>query len=97
MRRLALVSLEHRRPGDPPVALGVASIAASLKKRGLPHQVFSENVAEPTVDTTALASRIIAAGFTDAAIGAFIWNEPQTHSLGRELSAAGLRICTAAA
>ena len=31
LRRFTIVSLEHVRPGDPPLALGVASIAAALR------------------------------------------------------------------
>ena len=47
MRRIALVDLLHARAGDPPISLGIASIAASLKRARVPHRVFAHNVAAP--------------------------------------------------
>ena len=47
MRRIALVDLLHARAGDPPISLGIASIAASLKRARVPHRVFAHNVATP--------------------------------------------------
>ena len=57
MRRIALVDLLHARAGDPPISLGIASIAASLKRARVPHRIFAHNVAAPPSNDESRAGR----------------------------------------
>lgn len=85
IRRFTIVSLDHIRPGDPPLALGVASIAAALRSAGVKHEVISVNVADGAPNFEDLTKRVIETECTDVAIGAFVWNEPYTQELSRRL------------
>ena len=88
-RSFALVGLDHIRPGDPPVALGLASVAAALQRHGVPHKIITANVANGAPDTHAVAQRVFDSGCSDVAIGAFVWNEPYVQDLTTALRTSG--------
>ena len=81
--RILLAGLEHLRPKDPRISLGVASIAANLARVGADFAVESVNVAsengsEP--DLAPLLARALSPDFNHKGaclmLGAFVWNEP---------------------
>ena len=94
MRRIALVDLLHARAGDPPISLGIASIAASLKRARVPHRVFAHNVATPQSREalTSLADAVADWRPHVAGIGAYVWNDLHLNPLARQLRARNVKV-----
>ncbi|KAJ1472287.1 hypothetical protein T484DRAFT_1840996 [Baffinella frigidus] len=93
-RRALLVGLEHLRPKDPRMSLGMASIVANLRRLDLPHDTHTFNVGDGAFDApTAFAPLVDAAmahgNRTDVIVGAFVWNEPYIHTLLADLRRKG--------
>ena len=89
-RRALLVGLEHLRPKDPRMSLGMASIVSNLRRMELPHEAHTFNVGDAAFDAPAAFAPLIDAAFsygsrTDLIVGAFVWNEPHIHTLLAEL------------
>ena len=90
MRRAILVGLEHLRPKDPRMSLGMASIVANLRMKNLPHEAHTLNVADPDFNAPAAFAPLVNAAMahgstTDLIIGGFVWNEPYLNTLLEEL------------
>ena len=85
-RPVVLVSLDWLREGDPPFALGCASIASSLRACGVHVRIVSDAVNRPGFSPDAFLTRVLEAvseaGIrTLVGIGAFVWCESEVQAL----------------
>lgn len=78
-RKLILISLDWTRPKDPPMALGHASILASLREKNIAVVEKSWAVNNPEFSVNSVADFIMSNRGTNQetylALGAYIWNE----------------------
>lgn len=86
-----LIILDHIRPKDPGISLGVASIMSHLKRKKIEHNVHIYNIAEET-QVDSLARRILDTIWShyndskyDLMFGGFVWNEPFLKRILNEL------------
>lgn len=92
-RVLHLIGLDHRRPKDPVLSLGVASVAAALRAAGVKHTTWSYNVADAAFCPDAVVSELLATSDdrADLWLGAFVWNEPYVQAITRKLKHSGYK------
>ena len=86
-----LISLDHIRPKDPRLSLGVASIISLLKHKKIEHNAHTYNIAEET-EVNPLARNILDTIWSqyndskyDLMFGGFVWNEPFLKTILKEL------------
>lgn len=86
-----LISLDHIRPKDPPLSLGVASIMSHLKQKKIEYNAHTYNIAEET-RVYPLARKILDTIWKsynhpryDLMFGGFVWNEPFIKMILKEL------------
>ncbi|XP_068757270.1 uncharacterized protein [Montipora capricornis] len=86
-----LISLDHIRPKDPGLSLGVASIISHLKSKRIEYNAHIYNIAEE-MKVYPLARNILDLIWGqyndskyDLMFGGFVWNEPFLKSILREL------------
>lgn len=90
MKPVVLVSIDWQRPEDGKTSLGVASIAAALKKAGACVSVVEDAVNDARFDRDHLLQRVLMA--VDEAgsgclvgFGVYVWNDPEICWLTRQL------------
>jgi radical SAM superfamily enzyme YgiQ (UPF0313 family) len=76
-KKLLLLSLDWKRPKDPPMSLGQASLFSHLKENNIPVLAKSYAVNDPSFSTDSVAKFIInnCNQNTDLGMGAYVWNE----------------------
>ncbi|RMX52311.1 hypothetical protein pdam_00010362 [Pocillopora damicornis] len=86
-----LISLDHIRPKDPRLSLGVASIISHLSHNKIEYNAHSYNIAQE-VQVYPLARNILDTIWSqyndskyDLMFGGFVWNEPFLKTILREL------------
>lgn len=86
-----LISLDHIRPKDPGISLGVASIMSHLRQRKIEYNAHIYNIAEET-QVSPLARGILDTIWSqyndskyDLLFGGFVWNEPFLKTILKEL------------
>ena len=89
-RPVVLVSLDWLRAGDPPLGLGCASIASSLRACGIPVRIVADAVNRVGFSAGVFLDRVTEAVSevgTRALVGisAFVWCEPEVQALLRVL------------
>lgn len=89
--KIISVALDWTRPKDPPLSLGQASILAALKHHNIPHTAKAWSVNQPTFSIAEVQQFIMknASEKTDLALGAYVWHEPQTQTLLKNLKRDG--------
>ena len=92
-----LFSLDHIRPKDPPLSLGVASIVSYLKHKKIEYNAHTYNIAEET-QVDPLARTILDTIWSrynhskyDLMFGGFVWNEPFVKTILKELKSCRYR------
>lgn len=90
-----LVGLDHTRPKDPRMSLGVASIVANLQIHAVPHRAISENVSDQNFTLAPVLREAMSVEFNspnaDTVVGAFVWNEVYMQELLSALRQNGYR------
>ena len=88
-----LVGLDHRRPKDPQLSLGVASVAAALRAADIDYTTRSYNVAEPAFCPDKVVGDLMETSNENADLwlGAFVWNEPYIQKITRDLKNRGYK------